>query len=49
MDFGRAGLKDEEMGTVFQGDDVRVERLPLVGNDRDPAGGRELAGDVSRL
>src|SRR5688572_16028288 len=49
VDLPSARLKNEEMAAVFQSSDVGVQRLPFVGDERNFAGGRELAGDFEPL
>ena len=46
MDFERAGGELQAMAAVFQGSHIRVQRLPLVGNDGHPAGRGELPMDA---
>jgi hypothetical protein len=40
------GLEQDHMATVLQGRHIAVERLPVVGDDRHSAGGRELVRDL---
>ena len=46
VDLQGRRLEDDDVGPILEGDDVRVERAPVVGDDRHSASGPELAGDV---
>src|SRR5260370_33607589 len=47
MDLQRTRLEDQQVAAIFQGGHVVVERLPIIPDQDDSAGGGELSGDVA--
>src|SRR5713101_2825180 len=47
MDLQRTRLEEQQVAAIFQGRHVVVERLPIIANQDDSAGGGELSGDTA--